>query len=85
MATPATDRRGSGFVVGSAAMTLSDPEITACEQIAAILRTVAPHRRPDVLQAAVALLQGHAAPHRPVGPRDDSPTARLARRPRRPG
>lgn len=58
------------------AMALSDREVAACEVIAAALRDVEAHRRPDVVQAAIGLLRGHAVPHlvrredttAPIGP-----------------
>ena len=37
-------------------------EVAACETIAAALREVEAHRRPDVVQAAISLLHGHAIP-----------------------
>jgi len=55
-------------------MSLTDREIAACEVIAAALREVQAHRRPDVVQAAIGMLHGHAVP-REV--RHEDTTARL--------
>jgi hypothetical protein len=62
-------------------MALSDREVAACEVIAAALREIEPHRRPDVVQAAIGLLHGHAVPR---AVRRDDTTAPLGH-PRRRG
>lgn len=61
-------------------MPLSDREVAACEVIAAALRDVEPHRRPEVVQAAISVLHGYAVPQ-PV--RRDDTTAPSGRPPRR--
>lgn len=50
-------------------MALTDREVAACEVVAAALRAIEPHRRPDVVEAAIQLLHGRAIP-RPVARAD---------------
>jgi hypothetical protein len=61
-------------------MPLSDREVAACETIAAALRDIEAHRRPDVVQAAISLLHGHAIPQ---GVRREDTTAPLGHPARR--
>lgn len=61
-------------------MALSDREVAACEVIAAALRDIDPHRRPDVVQAAISLLHGHAVPLRARAKESTAPIGRPARR-----